>query len=192
MNWREKTLLAICIVLATSLIVWAGTYTSYNDISDLADTDEFLVYDASEGSGDELANITWANLKADFKAETVICESFTIIEPDLAQAASDDIKLKKFCAEAYPYGVTVTAIHINTDGTDISDTFLFEQWDDADGSNQTTLESIALSATDTGEDDGDMSSTDIPADYYLVVNLDDASDDYKHVIITICYTIDPS
>ena len=115
-----------------------------------------------------------------------------ILEPDSAQAACDDIKLKKFCTEAYPYGVTVTAIHIETDGTDISDTFLFEQWDDADGSNQVTLESIALSATDTGEDDGDMTSVDIPADHIFSVNLDDSSDDYKSVTITICYTIDPS
>lgn len=118
------------------------------------------------------------------------CESFTILEPDLAQAACDDIKLKHFIAEAYPHGATIIAIHVVTDGTDISDTFLFERWDDADGSNQVTVESIALSATDTGEDNG-VDAGAITADFFLNLNLDDASDDYKSVTVTIAYRINP-
>lgn len=118
------------------------------------------------------------------------CESFTILEPDVAQAACDDIKLKHFIAEAYPHGATIIAIHVATDGTDISDTFLFERWDDADGSNQVTVESIALSSADIGEDNG-VDAGAITADYYLNLNLDDASDDYKSVTVTIAYRINP-
>lgn len=120
----------------------------------------------------------------------IICESYTIIEPDNAQAAGDDVKLKHFVAEAYPHGATIIAIHVVTDGTNISDTFLFERWDDADGTNQVTVESIGLSATDTGEDNG-IDAGAITADFFLNLNLDDASDDYEHVICTVCYRINP-
>lgn len=123
-------------------------------------------------------------------ASDITCEDFTILEPDTAQAASDDIKLKKFVAEAFPFGVTVIAIHVATDGTNISDTFLFEKWDDPDGTSQVTVESITLAAADSGEDDG-IDSGAITADYYLNLNLDDASDDYEHAICTVCYRINP-
>ncbi len=52
------------VALLTATLVWAGTFTSYNDISTLQDTDELLLFDDSEGSGDQLANITIANFRA--------------------------------------------------------------------------------------------------------------------------------
>ena len=151
------------------------------DESDAGQEPLFLeAYD--EGTGDASRII----------ASDIKVESFTIIEPDVAQAACDDIKLKHFIAEGYPFGITILAIHIVTDGTAISDTFLFEAWNDADGSTQTTVESIALSATDTGEDDGTLSDNDaVIADWFFVLNLDDASDDYKSVTVTIAYRINP-
>ena len=75
-------------------------------------------------------------------------------------------------------------------GTDISDTFLFEEWDDADGADQDTIESIALSATDAGEDDG-IDDGSMIADGYLNLNLDDSSDDYLEVLITVCFRTNP-
>jgi len=51
------------IILFTVGLAYAGTFTSYNDITSLQDTDEFLIYDASEGTGDQLANVTWGSIK---------------------------------------------------------------------------------------------------------------------------------
>ena len=48
-----------------------GKFTGYNDITDLALGDKFLVFDASEASGDKLANITWSNLLLALKNGTV-------------------------------------------------------------------------------------------------------------------------
>ncbi len=68
MKNKERSLWIIAIIIfVAATLAWAGTFTSYNDISDLADTDEFLIYDASEGSGDYLANITYASLYADLE-----------------------------------------------------------------------------------------------------------------------------
>ena len=59
-SWH-KLILGMWAMLMAASLVWAGTFTSYNDITGLASTDELLIYDASEGSGDGLANITVAN-----------------------------------------------------------------------------------------------------------------------------------
>jgi len=117
------------------------------------------------------------------------CESFTIVEPDTVQGITDDVKLKKFVAEAYPHGATIIAIHVDS-ATSHSDTYLFQEWDDATGSSQTTVESIALSATTSGEDDG-VDDGAMAADSFLVVNLDDTPDDIAEVLFTITYVTNP-
>lgn len=113
--------------------------------------------------------------------------TFTIGEPDIQQGISDDWRLMKFPAEKYPDGVTITSIHIDASAAYTSETFLFEHWDDASGSTQTTVESIACSAIST-EDDGTLSDATIPADYFLMVNLDDTPEDVAYVSITVTFT----
>jgi hypothetical protein len=114
-------------------------------------------------------------------------ESFTLRQPDDLQSESDDLKLKKFVAEAYPHGVEITSIHVDCSEA-ISDTLLFQEWDDNAGSTQATVESIALSTAATAEDDGVDDGT-MAADSFLVVNLDDAQDDISEILITITYYI---
>lgn len=121
--------------------------------------------------------------------EKTVSETFTILEPDAVQGVSDDVVLKKFVAEDYPNGVTINAIHIDASAAYTSETFLFEHWDDASGTTQATVESITASAIST-EDDGTLSDATIPADYFLVVNLDDTPEDKAYVSITIQYTVD--
>jgi hypothetical protein len=116
-----------------------------------------------------------------------ISESFTLRQPDDLQSESDDLKLKKFVAEAYPHGVEITSIHVDCSEA-ISDTLLFQEWDDNAGSTQATVESIALSTAATAEDDGVDDGT-MAADSFLVVNLDDAQDDISEILITITYYI---
>ena len=60
-SWH-KLILCMWLSLLFAAIVYAGTFTSYNDITELAPDDQLLVYDASEGSGDQLANITVSNM----------------------------------------------------------------------------------------------------------------------------------
>lgn len=116
-------------------------------------------------------------------------ETFTIMEPDIGQGISDDIVLKKFIAEKYPNGITVTSIHIDASAAYTSETFLFEHWDDASGTTQATVESITATSIST-EDDGTLTDATIPADYFLTVNLDDTPEDVAYVAITISWTID--
>lgn len=142
------------------------------------DTDGDGVKDAGEEFIDQAAS-----------AALTYSETFTILEPDAVQGVSDDVILKKFVAESYASGVTITAIHIDGSAAYTSETFLFEHWDDASGTTQATVESIAASAIST-EDDGTLSDATIPADYFLVVNLDDTPEDVAYVSITVSYTID--
>ena len=62
---HERALWVIAIAtFLMAAVAFAGTFTSYNDISALQDTDELLLFDDSEGSGDQLANMTIANFRA--------------------------------------------------------------------------------------------------------------------------------
>lgn len=59
---HERAMWVIVIItFVLAAAAFASTFTSYNDITVLASADEFLIYDASEGSGDQLANVTAAN-----------------------------------------------------------------------------------------------------------------------------------
>lgn len=130
---------------------------------------------------------TTAYVQTELTAERIEVKTFTIAEPDIAQGISDDYVLFKFIAEKYPSGVTITSIHIDASAAYTGETFLFEHWDDAAGTTQTTVESIACSAIST-EDDGTLSDATIPADYFLMVNLDDTPEDKAYVAITISFT----
>jgi len=116
-------------------------------------------------------------------------ETVVIYEPDAVRGLSDDMILKKFIAEEFPNGVTITSIHIDASSAYTSETFLFEHWDDASGTTQASVESIAASAIST-EDDGTFTDATIPADYFLVLNFDDTPEDIIYVAITFSYTID--
>lgn len=117
----------------------------------------------------------------------IICESFTIIEPDTAQGVTDDVKLKHLPAEGYPFGITVTYVSVATDGTDISDAFGFEEWSDED-TFTATIETITLSTADFG-DTASIDNPTLEADDYIVVDLDGTSDDYDTATLTVCYRI---
>ena len=121
-------------------------------------------------------------------AKNIQCETFTILEPDSAQSASDDVILKKFTAESFPHGAVITAIHVDASEA-ISDTLLFQMWSTSivASATQTTVESIALSTAASAEDNG-IDTPAITADYYLAVNLDDAQDDIAFITFTVCYT----
>lgn len=118
---------------------------------------------------------------------TPFSETFPIMTPNDVQGETDDVKLMKFAAERYPNGVTITSIHIDASAAYTSETFLFEHWDDASGTTQATVESITASSIST-EDDGTFTDATIPADYHLVVNLDDTPEDISQVLITITGT----
>lgn len=113
------------------------------------------------------------------------CETFTISEPD---QVADDVVLKHWMADAYPHGVTLKDIAISASGA-VSDTHVIEEWDDRAGSTQATVESIALSTSQYQEDDGTLSDSALAADSFLVVNLDDSTDDVDYLEITITYWI---
>ena len=128
------------------------------------------------------------NWKTIHSSHEIIAETLTILEPDAVQGVSDDLILKKFAAEKYPNGVRVEAIHIDASAAYTSETFLFEWWDDASGTTQTTLESIACSAIST-EDDGTLSDATGAADEFLNLNFDDTPEDVAYVAITVIYTV---
>ena len=114
-----------------------------------------------------------------------ISETTTISEPD---QQADDIIIKHFDARAYPYGVTMIGYTI-TASSAMSDTHVLEEWDDRSGSTQTTSESITMSATQRQEDDGTLSDSSFAADSYLVLNLDDSTDDVDYMEVTYIYQI---
>ena len=65
MKNKERSLWIIGIIIfVAATLAWAGTFTSYNDITTIQAADELLLFDDSEGSGDQLANITLANFRA--------------------------------------------------------------------------------------------------------------------------------
>jgi len=119
---------------------------------------------------------------------TVQTYSYTIMQPDLVQAESDDIIIFHFDARWFPFGAKVLGYTISTSASS-SDTYLIEEWDDEAGSTQATSESIALTTATRAEDDGTLSDGDFAADSYMNVNLDDAQDDISYAVITFSYYV---
>jgi hypothetical protein len=83
---KKRAVIIILSVLAVAAIAYAASFTSYNDITDIADGDHFLIWDASEGSGDELANISYANLKTDMFASPTFTGTVTIPDNEVDSA----------------------------------------------------------------------------------------------------------
>lgn len=190
-TWSGATDGQILMLSVTS----GDTITFTNDTAGAANLDlgSNVVLDSSnERLILQFDGTNWVQLANSANIESVektVSETFTILEPDAVQGVSDDIVLKKFVAEDYPNGVTINAIHIDASAAYTSETFLFEHWDDASGTTQATVESITCTGIST-EDDGALTDATIPADYFLVVNLDDTPEDVAYVAITIQYTVD--
>lgn len=124
-------------------------------------------------------------------ASNVICESFTIFEPDVKVAIEPNIPLKQFVAEGYPFGVTFISIHVGTDGTNVTnDSINFERWTTEDDGDPDTMENIDLTSVDNNEDDGTIANNPV-ADDYLVADITGWDDNIPLLIITICYKINP-
>lgn len=69
---RAKILALLCIVgliLCVGLTAYAAVMNTYTNETNLADDDEFLVWDTSEGTG-TVNNITWSALKSEIAAES--------------------------------------------------------------------------------------------------------------------------
>lgn len=127
---------------------------------------------------------------SDLTNDQVYSESFTILEPDQVQTVSDIVVLKKFIAESYPNGVTLTSFHVSTSANS-SDTYSLEEATTPDGvTGNSVCETVTLSAADEGEDDGTFTDGDIAADSYLLIDLDGTPDDIAYAQVTISYTID--
>lgn len=113
----------------------------------------------------------------------------TILYPDSVQARSDDVILYHFPAEIYPFGVTVVYAAISASAS-CSDTHVLEEWDDAVGSTQATIHSMALS-TATKVETSSPTDGALAADSYININLDDATDNLNWIQVTIGYYINP-
>ena len=113
--------------------------------------------------------------------------NYTILFPDSVRSRTDDVVFAHFPAEIFPFGVTVFYIAISTSAT-VTDTHVIEEWSDAVGTSQGTVESIALSGVSKTEstsiDDGA-----IAADAYLNINLDDTPDNVNQLLITVGYYV---
>jgi hypothetical protein len=110
--------------------------------------------------------------------------SFPIVEPDLIVAVNDTVRLQKFPAETYPNGFVLTAVHIDCSAA-VTDTHLIEVWDTYTDGTPTLAESIALTAAASAEDDGTFTVTDVPADGWVAIDLDNATDNIESMAITI-------
>ena len=115
-----------------------------------------------------------------------------LAEPDQLQPIADAWQLMYFPAEQYPYGVTITALHISTSAT-CTDALNFEEWSNngTAWSTDATVEAITLSGTFT-EDDGTLADSAIAADAYLYVDLPASPTDIGSYEITVCYARDNS
>ena len=173
MKWDEDG--AVSFVGTGSLQIPSGTNPTVDSEGKIAyETDEegIRVYD---GAANRLLG-------------TVITKSYTILQPDLVQAETDDLIIGHFDARWYPFGVKMLGYTISASASS-SDTYLLEEWDDEVGSTQATSESIALSTATRAEDDGTLSDSDFAADSYLNVNFDDAQDDISFVTITYAFYV---
>jgi hypothetical protein len=156
------------------------------------DTTNKIALDYSDGGQDPIFIEVYdeGNLDAStVVASNVICESFTILEPDSAVSVEPNIMLKQFVAEGYPHGVTFVSIHVGTDGTDVTnDSINFERWTGEDDGSPDTMENIDMTGVDNNEDDGTIANSPA-ADDYLVADITGWNDDIPLLIITICYRI---
>lgn len=114
--------------------------------------------------------------------------TFVIATPDDMQAESDDVVLFHVIADAYPHGITIKDIALSGSAS-FSDTHVIEEWDDRAGTTQSTIESITVAAAQYQEDDGTLSDASIAADAFIVINLDDATDDISLLEITITFYV---
>lgn len=115
-------------------------------------------------------------------------ETFTILEPDVAQGITDFVVLKHFPAEKYPSGVTMVSIHIAATASYTSEAFNFEETATLAGGGS-TIETITITGAAAGEDDGTFSDGAIAADSYIVVDLDDTPEDMAMIAITMTWTV---
>lgn len=115
--------------------------------------------------------------------------NYVILFPDSVQPRTDDVQLAHFPAEVYPFGITIFYVAISASAS-CTDTHVLEEWSDAVGTSQGTVESIALSGASKAEsttiDDGA-----IAADAYLNINLDGTTDNLNQITVTIGYYVNP-
>lgn len=131
--------------------------------------------------------ITFAHSPNTLSVEVTESHSFPVIEPDAVLGVNDDVILMHFPSGTYPNGVTITSIKIAVPDGYTSELFTFEEWDDAVGTTQTTVEAITVSGTtgaDNGVDDGAMATNS-----YLVWNGDDTPEAVSQALITVEFTV---
>lgn len=116
----------------------------------------------------------------------IMCETWTIAEPDTI--ADKTVVLKHFMAEAYPNGVTIRDIAISASSA-MSDTHTLQAFDTRNDGTPTTIEAIVMAATVRQEDDGTLTSSTVPADGFLVLELDPSVDNVDSMEVTCTYVI---
>lgn len=161
---------------AGALLPTAGTNPTTNATGEISvDTDDNFIEFYNGTSSRVIPNIQIAN--------------YTILYPDTIQARSDDVILAHFPAEIYPHGVTITYVCISASAS-ATDTHVLEEWSDAIGTSQGTVESLALS-TSTKIESTSIDDSSIAADAYLNINLDGTPDNINWIQITIGYYANP-
>jgi hypothetical protein len=109
---RLDKILAGAIILLVGLIIIAPTWYEYDVITDLASTDEFLIYDADDAQADNSSNITWAALLAEIKAEFPASVSMTT--PIIGAATGTSLVLSGNLQGTIPVTVTTAATLVMT------------------------------------------------------------------------------
>jgi hypothetical protein len=159
---------------ATSIEIPSGANPTTDATGEIAiDTDDKFIEFYDGALSRVIPNIQIAN--------------YTILYPDTVQARSDDVILAHFPAEIYPHGITITYVCISASAS-ATDTHVLEEWSDAIGTSQGTVESLALS-TATKIESTSIDDATIAADAYLNINLDGTPDNINWIQITIGYYV---
>lgn len=151
----------------------------------------FFQADQSVGASQDDYVLTYNDAAASISLEALPPDrvhTVTLIEPDVTQGITDGVVIFHAVAEKYPSGITIRAIHLNSD-TSSSDSFNFEEWNSVASPTPSTIETIAFSAGTSVEDDGTLLDASIAADAFVAVDLPDTPTDMGQLIITLYFDI---
>ena len=141
-----------------------------------------LAFNQADDCVDVAFNSTWLPLSTVRKSECIV-----VAEPDQIAAITDSLFLINFPAEAYPNGITVTDIIIETASACTDGVILEEKSNSGTAyTDVANIESITLSGTRT-EDDGSLADGNIAADNSIWVDFDAATDDIDWISFTFVF-----
>jgi hypothetical protein len=167
------------------LVVGNGSYTFNNS----GDSISYLtpMFTPKNGTNEYIFQWNLGNITARME-KPVEFASYTIIDPDGAQAIADAIPLLVVESTWAPNGITIANIYLKTDAASTYSLSL-EEWTAMVSPTTTTIETVATSSSSEATDDGSLSDSTVAAGSIIFANLPTTTANF--ITISFTYRVNP-